>query len=96
MTTKSAFRPHYAPTSPFSVPLGPMTMIRDCESPPFAAISAQQAGHPVDVGSTDLGIPPESENHAVGITRLLHLGDVVELPRANEGRPVRAAGHLLH
>jgi hypothetical protein len=66
------------------------------ESPPFAAISAQQAGHPVDVGSTDLGIPPESENHAVGITRLLHLGDVVELPRANEGRPLRAAGHLLH
>ncbi len=50
MKAKSAFPARYAPASPFSVPLGPMTMIRNCQSPPFSKISAQQAGHRVDAG----------------------------------------------
>ena len=77
MTTKSAFRPHYAPTSPFSVPLGPMTMILDCESLPFAAISAQQAGHPVDVGSKHSR--HRIMNRRRFVTHLLALGSVFSL-----------------
>ena len=60
MKTKSTSLARKAPAAPSLLQGSPggdqVSMIRACQCPPMAAISAQQAGHRVDAGSIGISL----------------------------------------